>query len=153
MRTTDELHTDLLTLLAPITRDRYHYTGQAVDVTRVNPAGIDLHDGDARTIATAPDGTAHPYMVLAVQPTTGQHRRLVGGRSQATWGFTLRVAAGSPRGTRWAVDRVNDHLAHARLHPSTGLLEPYFDPADVIRDPDATPTRWYSPLRYGTTVH
>ena len=153
MRTTDQLHADLLTLLAPITRDRYEYTGKTMKVHHVNAAGIDLHDGDARTIAEAPDGTAHHYIELQVQPTTGQDRRLAGGRSQATWGFTLRVVSGSPRGARWAVDQVTALLARARLHASTGLLEPYFDPADIIRDPDASPTRWYSPLRYGTTVH
>lgn len=153
MRTNDQLHTDLLTLLAPVTRDRYTYTGTAAKVTAVNPAGIDLHDGDVRTVATAPDGTAHHYMVLHVQPRTDEHRRFAGGTSQGTFGFRLTIASGSPRGARWATDQVTALLHRARLHPTTGLLVPYLDQLEVLPDQDADPPRWYVPQRWSTTVH
>lgn len=158
VRTTSQLHTDVVTLLAPATRDRYTYTGTGRTKTAVNNAGIDLHDGRVGQVAMNPppptgDGTAQPYMALATSGKTDQHQRLSAGASQALFTIRLTVAAGSPQGLRWALDKIDPLFARARLHESTGLLVPYFDPVQAIEDRDASPPRWYVHLRYSTTVH
>ena len=155
MLTNDQLHAATITLLAPITRDHYTYAGDtATHVDRVNPTGLDLHDGHVGPVAKAPDGTAAPYIALATHPRGDRHTRLTGGTSMGTYTVSLTVAAGTPRGLRGALDRVMPLLARAYLIPGrTGLLRPYFDTVDVIEDEDVTPTRWYAPLRYRTTVH
>lgn len=153
MRTLLQLDADTLALLAPITRNRYDYVGQAQAKTAVNPAGIDLHVGDVGAVANAPDGTAAPYMVLWTQSGTDTHTRLAGGRSITTYGFQLTVAAGTRTGALWAIDRVRTVTARARLHKSTGILTPYFDQINVLVDEGASPPRWYAPLRYTTSVH
>lgn len=153
MRDDNDLHQDVLDLLAPITRDRYTYTGTSRTVERVNPAGIDLHDGSIGSLALAPDGTARPYMGLVIHPRTDRHTRISGGSARGYFGFSLTVAAGSPRGARAAIVAVTAHLARARLHESTGLLTPYLDQIHLVEDTTASPTRWYAPMRWSVTVH
>lgn len=158
VRTNAQLHADVLTFLAPITRDRYDYTGTAVDKITVNPTGIDLHDGKIGTVALNPgppqgDGTVAHYMGLTIHPRADRHTRITGGSSQALFGFSLVVASGSRAGALWAIDKVTTHLQRARLHPSTGLLRHYLDQVHLVYDADASPPRWYAPLRWSTTVH
>lgn len=155
MLTNEQLHAATITLLAPVTRDRYSYAGTiALTKVPINPTGLDLHDGHVGTIAKAPDGTAAPYMALAPHPRGDRHTRLSGGASMGTYDLALTIAAGSPQGVRWGLDRVMPLLARAYLVPGrTGLLVPYFDQVDPIEDEDVSPTRWYAPLRWRTTVH
>lgn len=153
MQHVNDLTADTITLLAPITRDLYTYTGNAQTVTPVNATGIDLHIDDIRTVALGPDGTARPYMVLYPQAGSDRHTRLSGGRSLTVWGFQLTIAAGSPHAVRSALNLVTTRLARARLNAATGILTPYFDQTDVLADDGASPPRWYAPLRYTTSVH
>ena len=153
MPTDDDLHTALLDLLAPVTRNRHERKGGATVTTAVNATGIDLHDGHVFAVEHGPDGTALPYMVLWPTATTGQNTRLAGGRSMGRWGFQLTVAAGSPAGVRWALALLQPVTARARLTPRTGLLRPYLDQVPITPDEDVTPIRWSTALRYETTVH
>lgn len=154
MRTNTQLHGDVVALLAPITRDHYSYTGTGRTLTRINEAGIDLHDGRIGQVALAPDGrTVAHYMGLVIHPRADRHQRITGGASSALFGFSLTVASGSRDGALWALDRVNAALARARPHASTGLVTPYLDQSHLIEDDDANPPRWYTPLRYSLTVH
>lgn len=158
MRTNIELHGDVLDLLAPITRDRYDYAGPTVKKVTVNPVGIDLHDGKIGQVAMNPappvgDGTVAHYMGLTIHPRADRHTRLTGGTSRGVFGFSLTVASGTRTGALWAIDQVNSVVERARLHESTGLLRPYLDQPHVVYDADANPPRWYSPLRWSTTVH
>lgn len=157
MRTQTQLDADVVALLAPITRDRYDYAGRAQIKTVVNPHGIDLHVGQVGSVAhdnpASDNPTAHPYMVLWTQAATDRHTRLAGGRSVSTFGFQLTVAAGTRQGALWALDNVRAVMTRARLHESTGILTPYLDQLNVLVDEDASPPRWYVPLRYTTSVH
>ena len=154
MLTNEALHEAVLALLAPITRDRYDYTGDAVKVAQISAQGLDLHVGHVGKVALGADGTAAPYMALAPHPRGDRHTRLSGGASVGTYDITLTVAAGSPRGARAALDLVMPRFARTYLVPGrTGLLVPYFDVIDLIEDEDVAPTRWYVPLRWRTTVH
>lgn len=153
MQHLNTLLTDVITLLAPITRDRYTYTGKAANVDHVNPTGIDLHVDDARTIALDDDGTAHPYMILRPEAGSDRHTRLSRGRSLTVWGFQLDVAAGSPHAARSAITLATATLARARPNTNTGILTPYFDQVSLLVDDSASPPRWYAPLRYTTSVH
>lgn len=154
--TTTDLHAAVLELLAPVTRKRHEQRGPTVTTKTVNATGIDLHDGRIFAVehAPAPDGTALPFMVLWSTAPTDVHTRLAGGASLSRWGFQLTVAAGTPAGVRWALDRLQPRLARARLIPGrTGLLQPYLDQVPITPEDDITPPRWSAPLRYETTVH
>lgn len=152
-----DLTDDLLTILKPITRDRYDYIGSIVDTTSVNTNGIDLHVGQVGQVAHDNAGTEHPtahhYMVLWPHAGVDRHERLSGGTSLTTWGFQLTVASGTFDGAQWALSKVRAALSRARLNPRTGLLTPYFDQVNVMPDDEVSPPRWYAPLRYSTTVH
>lgn len=159
MDTADTLHRGVLTLLSPVTRDRYTYTGSAKQKTEVNPQGIDVHEFDVDNPVTGANDTVDPYVVVMGGVVTGRHGRLSGGESSGLYTFTLTVVAGSPRGARDAVSDVQACFRNARLdlpdaeRMSTGLVTPYFEGAEIIRDPDASPTRWQSTLRYRSSVH
>lgn len=153
MQHPNTLTANTITLLTPITRNHYTYTGNTQTVEHINPNGIDLHVDTIRTAALDPDGTAHPYMVLYPQAGTARHTRLAGGTTYTQWGFQLTVAAGSPHALRAALNLVTTTLTRTRLNPTTGILTPYFDQTDILADDTVTPPRWYAPLRYTTTAH
>lgn len=153
MRTLDELYNDFLAVLAPLTRRRYTYTATATEITEVNASGYDVHEGTVGEAAVDGAGNALPYYVVSSGSLVGEHRRLAGGRSQATFSISVLVAGGSPRGVRDALSDLETALARVRLHTSTGLLSPYFDEIDIYEDPDADPKRWRTTARYSTTVH
>lgn len=152
--TETELHAATLDLLRPVTRRLYQRHGRDTVTTTVHAAGIDLHDGHVFAVQNAPDGTAAPYMVLWPDAAAPSHTRLSGGRSMGRWGFQLTVAAGTPAGVRWALDKLSPLTERAYLISGrTGLLTPYFDRVQILPDEDLTPPRWFVPLRFTTTVH
>lgn len=152
-RTDAELHDRVTGLLAPITRTRYTYVGAKRGSTLVNPSGLDLHDGRVDAVALDEYGRAEPYLGLMVHPQVLQHGpRMAGGPTSTTFEFSLTVAAGSPAGARWGLDKVRPLLRRVRLVPEASLLRPVLDQSDLLEDPDASPPRWFSPLRFRSTV-
>lgn len=150
--TNAEAATAVRTLLGPVTRNLYAHSGDGVAKTVVNAKGVDLHDGLLAALATT-RGVVDPYVLLTMHPRGDRHTRMSGGASAGQHTWSLLIGAGSPAGVLWALDRVQPRFARARLSKDGGLVEPYFDTVDVLAEPDVSPPRWYSVLRYRATTH
>lgn len=147
-----ELTDTVVNILQPVTRDRYDYAGTIPTKTSVNTHGIDLHVGHVTKVALAPDGTVAPYIVLYVMAPLDRHgRRLVGGGVGHVYGFQLTIAAGTPAGVYWALDKVRPLFVRARLDDTTNFVKPYLEQITVTPDEDADPPRWWVPLRFTTS--
>mgnify|MGYP003595834065 CR=1 FL=1 len=67
-----DLHDALIRALAPVTRWLHPAAGDG-DAELVNPAGVDVWDGQVGSARVDPDGTVHAY--LFVQDTPGGSRQ------------------------------------------------------------------------------
>ena len=155
-----DLHDALIRALAPVTRWLHPAAGDG-DAELVNPAGVDVWDGQVGSARVDPDGTVHAYLFVQDTPGGSRQTRQVKEGTVLTYRPLVTVAAGTPRKARWAVDKVRAALdgailtdedgapLTAPLHEGFGRAE-FYDPGPLRLDNDPSPPRWVAPIQYAT---
>lgn len=112
-------------------------------------------DAAALDPPTDPGGRVHVYAVLYAGPGQRIQDRLSAGADRVAWRVQLTCVGGTPDTALACVDAVTGALDGHRLSGSGWMSSPLvqdLDAGPIREDRDASPSRWYAPLQYVTTL-